>query len=319
MTKTFCTIITADYFPKALTLYKSLQSFDAGIQLQVLIVNNKDVPGSFAMPEGIKLIPVKALAGFSLADDLYRKYAHTNMDFFRWSMKPVFITYLLENKFEKVLYIDCDMYFFNNYDFLFSWLDESDILLTPNWINTDPMVDKESFFSLFTSGFFSAGFIGANKEGLPALKWWAEACHFMMGEHIQHGIRDDQKYLDIFPVKFEKAKIIRHRGCNIGAWNYDECKRVLVNGEVLINGEFPIIFIHFDGMLIQGILRGYDKLLTPHYLKYKEVFSETGAGLGDFIGEVDEHVNAGVITRLKWRIQLKTRVKRALYKLSQKL
>lgn len=319
MPTTFCTIITAGYYPKALALYKSIKEYDTGIHLYALIADNRPIPGTIDLPEGIKIIYAKDLADYPFVDELYRKYAHHDMDSFRWSLKPVFISYLLDNGFDKVLYLDCDMFFFNDYHFLLAELDTAPILLTPNWINADPLTDKDSFFSLFTSGFFSAGFIGANKEGIPALKWWAAACHFMMGEHIEHGIRADQKYLDVFPVKFGDTKIIRHKGCNIGAWNYEECKRELVNGTVLINGEFPVVFIHFDDMLVQGILRGHDKLLLPYYEKYRKVFEESGTPLQSFIQAISTHADAGIIRQLKWSLKLKTRTKQMLYRLSQKL
>jgi hypothetical protein len=151
------------------------------------------------------------------------------------------------------------------------------------------------------------------------MRWWANACHFMMGSHVNYGIHDDQKYLDIFPVKFETTGIIRHRGCNIGAWNYEECKRELINGEVLINGKFPVIFIHFDGMMIQGILRGHDNLLAPHFNQYTKIFEESGAKLSGFINEIDTHSNASLLVRGKWRLKLKTRFKKFLYKLAEKL
>lgn len=319
MTNTFCTIITAGYYPKALALHSSIKKFNPHIHLQVLVSDNKPIPENMPHPDGIKLIPVSSLAGYSLVNDLHKKYAHTDMDSFRWSLKPVFISYLLENGFEKVLYADCDMFFFSDYHFLLAELDNHSVLLTPNWMNSDPLTDKDSFFSLFTSGLFSAGFIGANIQALPALKWWAEACHFMMGEHIQQGIRDDQKYLDVFPVKFETTKIIRHRGCNLGAWNYEECKRELVNGSVLINGIFPVIFVHFDGMMIQGILRGFDKLMLPYLEQYQQIFEESGTPLSDYLKEIDTHVNAGHITRIKWKLKLRTRIKRILYNLAGKI
>jgi hypothetical protein len=319
MPNTFCTIITADYYPKALALYKSLQQFNHAVQLQVLVADNKPVTRPGALPGGITIIPAGKLSGYSLVNDLYEKYAAADIDSFRWSLKPVFINYLLDHDFEKVIYLDCDMFFFNDYAFLFSELDHASVLLTPNRINSNPLIDKDSFFSLFTSGFFSAGFIGANRNGLPALTWWAAACHFMMGEHIQHGIRADQKYLDVFPVKFETTKILRHPGCNIGAWNYDECKRVLVNGSVMINGKFPVIFIHFDNMMVKGILRGYDKLLLSYLEQYQKTFEENGYRLSDFLNTIDTHIEAGMIKKVKWRLRLKTRIKKTLYKLSQKL
>lgn len=316
---TFSTIITANYFPKALALFRSLQQFDEKVQLQVLIADNKEVTGSYIIPEAISLLPANRLSGYSLVNDLYKKYAHYDMDSFRWSLKSLFVSWLLENGFEKVMYIDCDMFFVNPYDFLFAELDHSAILLTPNWTNSDPLKDKDSFFSLFTSGLFSAGFFGANKGALPALSWWAQACHFMMGEHIQQGIRADQKYLDVFPVIFEDTCIIRHRGCNIGAWNIEESKREKVNGEVLINGKFPVIFIHFDDMMVKGILRGHDKLLQPYLERYQKVFEQSGARLADFIKTADTHADPGTIKKIKWTLRLKTRTKQFLYKLSQKI
>jgi hypothetical protein len=319
MTNTFCTIITADYYPKALTLYKSIKTYNPDIELQVLVADDKPVSKAFSVPAGITIIPVNRLSGYSLVNSLYKKYAHIEMDFFRWSLKPVFISYLLENGFEKVMYIDCDMFFFNDYNFLFSELDNSSVLLTPHWENSEPLVNKDSFFTLFTNGFFPAGFIGVNKKGIAAMRWWANACHFMMGSHVNYGIHDDQKYLDIFPVKFEGTKIIRHRGCNVGAWNYEECKRESVNGEVLINGRFPVIFIHFDGMMIRGIMRGHDNLLSPHFALYKKNFEESGVKLSDFINEIDTHANAGLLVRGKWRLKLRTRLKKFFYKLAEKL
>src|SRR5262245_4946108 len=107
---TFCTIITADYYPKAFALYKSLVQFDTSVQMQVLIADNKTVTVLTVAP-GIKLITANELSGYSLVNDLYKKYGHSDMDAFRWSLKPVFISYLLENGFEKVLYSDCDMFF----------------------------------------------------------------------------------------------------------------------------------------------------------------------------------------------------------------
>jgi hypothetical protein len=141
----------------------------------------------------------------------------------------------------------------------------------------------------------------------------------MMGEHIQHGIRADQKYLDVFPVKFEGTSIIRHRGCNIGAWNIDESKRELVNGQVLINGQFPIVFVHFDDTLVQQVLRGHDKLLLPFLKEYQSEFEKTGARLSDFISTLDSHTKPGLLKKFKWRLTGRSRVKRMLYKLSQKL
>jgi hypothetical protein len=319
MANSFCTIITADHYPRVLALYKSIVQFEPGIGLYVLIADNNPLPAEANPPAGITIINASQLSGYSLVDSLYRKYAHIRMDFFRWSLKPVFISYLLENGAEKLLYTDCDMFFFNDYHFLFSELDSSSVLLTPLWRNADPLVGKDSFLALFSSGIFTGGFIGASQQALPAMKWWAEACHFMMGAHPELGIHDDQRYLDILPVYFEGTKVIRHRGCTVGAWHYEECKRELVNGRVLINGEYPIIFIHFEDMLVSQILKGHDKLLLPYLNEYQKVFEDSGYKLQDFIKSVHNYATPGTVKKIKWALRPRTRIKNLLYKLASRL
>ncbi|MEO5561859.1 MAG: hypothetical protein ABIR18_00465 [Chitinophagaceae bacterium] len=313
---TFCTIITADYFPRALALYKSIAKYDQEIELQVLIADNKPVaelPGHFPK---IKIFQVSELSSYPLVTELYNKYAHVSTDFFRWSLKPILISYLLKKGWQKILYLDCDMYFVNDYHFLFDELDYSSVLLTPHWRNKDPLVDEVSFFSLFRSGIFTAGFVGANQKSRDAMEWWANACHFLMGEHPSLGIHDDQRYLDILPVYYPDTKIIRHRGCTIGAWQYEECKRVLVNGEVRINGEYPVIFIHFEEMLVSQILKGHDELLLPYLNEYKEVFEQSGQLLSGFIKNIDTYTNATALHKLKWNLRLRTRLKKFIHKLA---
>ena len=319
MAKTFCTIITADYYPFALALYKSIQKFDPDILLHVLVADNKPLPANAIPPPAMRMMMARDLSGYSLVDSLYKKYAHIEMDFFRWSLKPVFISYLLEHGYEKLLYTDCDMFFFADYGFLFEQLDTSSVLLTPHWRTSDPLANRDSFLALFSSGIFTAGFIGANQKALPAMKWWSEACHFLMGAHPELGTHDDQRYLDIFPVYFEGTHIIRHRGCTVGAWHYEECKRELVNGQVMINGKYPIVFIHFENMLVSQILKGHDKLLLPYLEEYKKVFEESGFQLSDFIKNVDSYAEPGAIKKIKWTLRPRTRLKSFLYKLASRL
>jgi hypothetical protein len=316
---TFCTIITADYFPRALALYKSIAKFNPSMELQVLIADGKPVT---TIPQNLQKLKIRVLAEleqFPLVKELYDKYAHINIDNFRWSMKPVFASWLLENGYTKVMYVDCDMFFVNDYNFLFTELDTNSFLLTPHWKTTNPLVDEQSFLSTFTSGMFLAGFFGVNKNGLPALRWWANACHFKMMPAIELGVHDDQRYLDAIPVFFEKTKIIRHRGCNIGAFNHEESVRSLVDGQIMINGQYPVIFIHFDEMMVSGILKGHDKLLLPYLQQYEEAYKENGHDLNNYIKKLGPLKNGGLLKRVKWNLKIRTRIKRFFYKLAQSL
>jgi hypothetical protein len=120
------------------------------------------------------------------------------------------------------------------------------------------------------------------------------------------------------PVLFENVGIVQHYGCNIAFWNQHECKRVVSDGKVLINGEFPIIFIHFTNKYIPEILNGNDPHIYPYYLEFKKTFESSGAKLGQFIPGMPEYKSPGIISRIKRKLLIRTRIKRFFYRLSQK-
>jgi len=316
--ETFCTIITSDYLPKALVLYKSLWEYNKNVTLQVLVADNNPVPAISSAFTGINIIDLNSLSANPLLKRIYEKYAYPYIDHFRWALKPILLSYLIE-RFNKVVYVDCDIFFANNYAFIFNELDTSPILLTPHWQNINPLSDESSFVSTFTEGIFNAGFIGANKNSVEALNWWAQACHFKMGTFHNIGIQDDQKYLDIFPVFFENTKILRHKGCNVAAWNTQECKRTLVNGNVLINKEFPIIFIHFNDMLIKQVLKGHDPLLAPFLNNYKKMFEIEGFSLFSYTEGINYYLNSSALTQLKWKLRVRSRIKSFFYRLAERI
>ncbi len=315
----FCTIITSDHYPYARALYASLKKYDADVVLFVLITDGVTIssgPGE----DGIQILPAKNILHYSLARRLYEKYAHESMDWLRWSLKPVFIAFLLENGFDKVIFSDCDIYFFASYRFLFDELNRYSMLLTPHWYATDPAINEESFAQLLKSGVFNAGFIGTNKSALPALQWWAKACYHKMGISEAEGIYDDQKYLDLVPSLFENIHVLKHKGCNLGSQNYEECKREKINNEILIDEKYPIVCIHFSDALIKQILKGHDPLLLPHFNEYKHALESSGTPFKKLSGShFDKYLEAGAFTKLKWRLQLRARLRRMLQNLSRKL
>ncbi len=187
------------------------------------------------------------------------------MDAFRWSMKPVLMKYLLEQKnVHKVIYLDCDIYFFGDYDFLFDELSRNNVLLSPHWRSSDPHKDPANFAMLYTEGLYNGGFAGANDAAIPALDWWAMACDYICVVDRARGMFVDQVHLNLLPVYFENIGILKHRGCNVANWNMIECERTLSgnNPEVLITGKYPIVFIHFAGSMIRGIFRGAGSFIT---------------------------------------------------------
>jgi len=313
--QTFCTIITASHLPLAKTLYASLQEHAPGTALQVLVVDKEDIPSS-----GDFIIHSTGIINsYPFFKKIEKKYAHTNSSHFRWALKPVFISYLLEKGFSKVLFADADLYFVNDFSFLFAELDRHNVLLTPHWANTDPVANEDSLFGILQGGLFNAGFIGANKEGREAINWWAEMCHYKMEDRKELGLHYDQKYLDLLPVQFPAVQVVRHQGCNLASWNIDTCKREMINGKLMINKVYEPVFIHFAKDTVVNILNRNDELLRPYLDEYVKKLQAEGFDLLKNLDQLDQAKFDSSMYSVKHKLRLRTRFKRFLFRLAEKL
>jgi len=282
MEKLFCTIITANYLPYVHVLYDSLLAHDGNVKL-VAFISDKKLSGSAydsLKGKNIEVLYYEDIVTQSeLISPLKDKYADSYHDAFRWSMKPVLLSYLLKMH-EKAIYLDSDLLFFNDFSFLFDLLDRCSVLLSPHWRSSDPYKDPINFELNFLDGMYNGGFVGASAKGIDALNYWAKCCLYKMERDRYKGLHDDQKYLDILPSRFEGIESISHRGCNVGNWNQIDCRRSKTeSGEVLINDKYKIIFIHFTKSLFRGVFFGDDKLLMPHvehYLSALKKYNITG-------------------------------------------
>tara|TARA_R110002012_G_scaffold78049_2_gene199000 strand:+ start:121567 stop:122400 length:834 start_codon:yes stop_codon:yes gene_type:complete len=213
------------------------------------------------------------IANDKVAERILVKYKN-DLDLLRWTLKPVLLKYLLLH-YSKVIYVDSDLFFFGDYNFLFGYLDDSSIILTPHWRASRLRDDRKNFYLNFEEGLYNAGFIGVNRNSMPALDFWAESCLDSCTRNSFRGQLHDQSYLNLFPIFFDKVQIVKHRGCNVANWNILECKRTLsASGTVVINDEFPIVFIHFTQSTITGIFAGNDVLLSDCLSEYIDVLKE---------------------------------------------
>jgi lipopolysaccharide biosynthesis glycosyltransferase len=269
----FCTIVTKSHIAYAEVLHHSLKQFNEHIQLNVLVVDEDDVSLLRRSGSLIQYYSINDLQGFSHTEAIIEKYGKVNVDIVRWTMKGVFIEYLLFSGFDKVIYVDADIFFFGDYSFLFDLLETNNILLTPHWRTKNPNINDKDFTLLLTEGIFNGGFIAASQGGQEALSWWSDVCLWDCSKNREKGIYDDQLYLNLMPIYFEKVHVLNHRGLNVANWNRRENKRSLLKNEVLLNGTYPVVFIHFTKSTMEGIA-SKDKLLERYFRKYKEVCAQ---------------------------------------------
>jgi hypothetical protein len=310
----FSTIITPDYLPFAESLFHSLKTQGENPELQILIIGKEkiDVPKR----EGMHFTYLEGPAGQDRFAEALKVHGNSK-EALRWHLKPVFLLDLLKN-YDQVIYLDPDLYFFGEYDFLFEELNNHSVLLTPHWARSEPNGDEEKFLMNFEIGLFNAGFIGATKKSLSILTWWERACRYKMTKDPLIGLFDDQRYLDR-SILDENGGILQHRGCNIGSWNILSCPRAIRKGKVLINETFPLVFIHFNQETIKHILLGDDPLLGPSFEEYEQQFEKTGYRLDQYIPDLEKWKSNNIVLKIKRKISLRTRVKKLLNNLGERL
>lgn len=260
----FCTISTADHLYKAFALYDSLVEIDKNAFLHILCVDKAKVDVS---GRNIRIYQLNEIKILSSALNVIEKYSG-NKDKLRWSLKPVFLTLLLQTEADKVIYLDNDIYFFGSYHFLFDLLNEYDFLLTPHYYSTNPNKEQNWFEANYRVGLYNAGFVGVAKSALKHLIWWTECCAYRCEKNSLRGMFDDQKYLDLIPVINERAQIVRHKGCNVADWNRSEVPRSEKAGQLYLAEKDPLVFIHFNYTTIRAIEQGREPFLKPMYETY---------------------------------------------------
>lgn len=260
----FCTISTASHMYKTFALAESLNNI-GGNMLHVLVIDGPVKDYAF---ENCRFWAIDDLKGNETGNKIVAKYKN-HKDKLRWSLKPVFMKHLLEAQItDRIIYLDNDLFFYFESSFLFDLLGEHAFLLTPHHYKNNPKRDQNWFEANFRVGLYNAGFVGASVKGINTLQWWADCCAYRCEKSAIRGLFDDQKYLDLVPVLEETAHIIRHKGCNVAGWNTEVCKRETVKGQVLIDGKYPIIFIHFNDTAIREIINGDDTVLINYYRNY---------------------------------------------------
>lgn len=270
----FCTTSTVSHLYKTYALADSIAPF--GGVLHVLLIDGSP-DNTTEIPQNIHFFSLK-----NLTDEIGKKIIskYKNKDKLRWALKPVFLTFLLR-KYSKVIYVDNDIFFFNDFSFLFEKLEKKAVLLTPHFYEANTQKNQNWLEANFRVGLYNAGFIGVNSKAIPFLNWWANCCLYNIKKAYWRGLFDDQKYLDLVPVLFDDVEIIKHRGCNLAGWNFTNYPHELAKNNT------TLIFIHFAELSLiefskpenywyKSYIKYVDSLKKyyPNYLFKRKIFNK---------------------------------------------
>lgn len=267
MRAAICTISTKGHLFKTKALFHSLSGMtDAKFHCLVTDVGNESV-----LESEIQQVLLSELKD-GPATSIKAKYSGDKL---RWACKPLLLLHLLNNGYDRVIYVDNDIYFYSSPVFLFDSLNEHSVILTPH--NYLASAEERQYWleATYRIGLYNAGFIGVNQHGKESMQWWAKCCAYNVKKSSWRGLFDDQRYLDLMPVLFDHVHVEKHPGCNVAGWNTDRCQRSLnKDGEVVLNDRWPLVFVHYNGFTMRAILNGSDELLRTHLDSYFQILKK---------------------------------------------
>ncbi|PAM94253.1 hypothetical protein B4N84_14390 [Flavobacterium sp. IR1] len=271
------TICAKNYLAQAFTLKKSFEKFNPNCDFFIFLSDDsegiEDESDKFIMLDS-KWLPNWKHMAF--------KY---NVIEFSTSIKPFCFKKLFTEGYNKVIYLDPDIYVTNPLNVIYNYLDNKSIVLTPHYCNiqteyTGSITEEEILFV----GIYNLGFtaISNNLVGNKIIDWWmnrlADKCYADKFD----ALHVDQKWMDFIPAFFPNDVLITHHmGINPAIWNLHERELLLDKSEnyQIINIEskeiFPLLFFHFSGFdpfKPKLINRRHPKYNTDVYPSYIPLF-----------------------------------------------
>jgi hypothetical protein len=235
------TICSINYLGKALTLADSYRKHHAGHDFYIVIVDRR---GSIKHDFGdVKIIWVDELG----VPDFERKAFEFDVIEFNTNVKPSALTHLLK-LYNKVLYIDPDVFVYSYLEPVFSSLDSSSIVVTPHSITPINDRKKPDDVDFLRFGTFNLGFIALSQcsEAFLFLEWWSDRCLEYGFYEPQSGLAVDQKWVNLAPALCQNLKVLHDIGLNVSFWNLHERALSFSDECWLVNNKSPLYFIHFS-------------------------------------------------------------------------
>jgi hypothetical protein len=241
------TICAKNYLAQALTLRESTINHNPDIDFFLFLADEA---------EGVKLNGLIELDKSWIPEWQTMAFKYNVIEF-NTSIKPFCIQKLFNDGYDKVMYLDPDIYVVKPLDVIWNMLEDKSIVLTPHYCDIVEHFNGAVPESTFNAdGVFNLGFIALknNDCGQKIAKWWMNRLSNQCYADRNSALFVDQKWMDFVPALFPNETVATdHMGLNVAIWNLHE--RTLIigkNGEYIISRNrdrkiFPLIFFHFSG------------------------------------------------------------------------
>lgn len=241
----YCTYFDRNYLVRAMALHSSLLAHEKE-PFTLFAVCLDEITRTMIEHlklEGVVTVPLHAIEAHD--EDLRAARANRTPTEYCWTLTPTVILRLLEwhPEVEAITYLDADLYFFSSPDPIFDEFRGHSVLIHEHRFH-------EEFKEAIVYGRFNVGLLCFRRddEGMEVLRWWRDRCNEWCYCDLQDGKYGDQLYLDSWPERFRKVRVLEHIGAGVAPWNnmqYRYAQRG--DGAVTVDG-LPIIFYHFHAL-----------------------------------------------------------------------
>lgn len=242
------TICAKNYLAQALTLRESFLKHNPSLNFFIFLADKID---------GVEDVDgVVALDKSWIPDWVNMAFKYDVIEF-NTSIKPFCFGKLFKEGYEKVIYLDPDIYVTRPLDYIYECLNNKSVVLTPHYCDIeehfDGAVSEETFNKV---GIYNLGFCALknDKVGQEIAKWWQNRLQYKCYSQSSEGLFVDQKWMDYIPGFFPDATCVSsHHGMNVAIWNLHERELFIDEKQGYMirrkktGDEFPLLFFHFSG------------------------------------------------------------------------
>ena len=191
-----------------------------------------------------------------------------------WALTPFFCHYLLKNKnIDSLLYVDADIYFYSDINLIFEEISDKSIGIVTH--RTEHHLTDETEAGKYNVGIV---YFKNDETGFECATFWKDLLlnpHNPYSDH--YGTCGDQKYLELFEIKFDPSKIcvIDSLAGHGAPWSFESYKYIDKYKIEWRGTEQQLIFNHFSHFLFNenDWSSSYNgewapENLNPHVMEY---------------------------------------------------
>lgn len=240
------TIASENYFAQVQTLLDSLLKTNPKWDRYFAVVDEPDLDLIEALKKtNTKLIKMDEI-GIPDINDMKFRYDIMELN---TAIKPFVLLKLME-EYECVVYLDPDICVYDEMREVNDAFEKGyEFVVTPHfsdYFSEDGKHPDEP--DIMRAGVYNFGFfaVSSSKNGVKAVKWWANKLETLCINKQQEGIFVDQKWMDLLPGRHKKVYILRNNGYNTAYWNLSHRVATYKNGQFYFNND-KLVFFHFSG------------------------------------------------------------------------